>query len=39
MWKEGNAENGKRQMHVVKGEHLQKEVCTEERKCFTEANT
>ncbi len=28
-----------KEMHVVKGESLQKEVCTEERKCFTEANT
>ncbi len=28
-----------KEMHVVKGESLQKEVCTEERKSFTEANT
>lgn len=28
-----------KEMHEVKGEYLQKEVGTEERKCFTEANT
>lgn len=45
VWKKGKKgrkemqKDGKRQIHVLKAKYLQKDTCTEERKCFAEANT
>lgn len=45
VWKKGKKgrkemqKDGKRQIHVLKAKYLQKDACTEERKCFAEANT